>query len=888
MTFQTSAAQTTATTCPYCGVGCGLIASKNANGEISVQADPAHPANLGRYCSKGAALGETLNPRFAPERLTTPTIAGEPTSWQTANYTIAERIRSVKEQYGANAIAFYLSGQLLTEDYYVANKLMKGFIGSANVDTNSRLCMSSAVAAYKRAFGSDTVPCDYRDLEVADLIVLVGSNAAWTHPVLYQRMLAAKEARPELKIVLIDPRETPTAQLADLHLKIKPSSDGFVFQGLMQHLISTGTINQDYIDSYTENFPQIIAACGQLSQAEILDATDVSAEELDRFYRWFAQTDKVVSFYSQGINQSATGTDKATAIINCHLATGRLGYAGAGPFSITGQPNAMGGREVGGLANMLAAHMDFNDQDRDTVQRFWQAPGIATQPGLKAVDLFKAIHQGEIKFIWIMATNPVVSMPDSNFVRAALEKCETVVISDVTHTDTTAYADIVLPALAWGEKDGTVTNSERCISRQRAFLPPPADAKADWQALSGVASELGYQEQFDYQSSYEVFLEHARLSDFENNGQRDFDIGALIKLDYNDYQNLQPSQWPLRKADGLNEPNSARLFSDGRFYTNSGKAQFIATSPTLAKAVNQIRQDNEFVLNSGRSRDQWHTMTRTGYAPSLTQHGLMPELSIHPGDAKRLDLSERSVVRLESQFGQLLVQLKISQQTREGDLFAPMHWSQQFAKHGLVNALAESIVDPVSGQPELKAVKVRLSKVEGLVWQRIISKQGLRCHPEFEFWSTQFASNAWVTTLATEPANEKQNLLCLLNKLACSTTLSVRQSFYNPLKALSTQIIDDDAGIFAIASQTNTAENLPSSRWLSQSFLADDAAKIIRGEQGEFADLVCACFSTTNKEVKGLIKAGANDLATLAAKAGCGSKCGSCRPELNDLICKSL
>jgi len=395
------------TTCPYCGVGCGLIVSQ-ANTQQSelrtpplVLADETHPANFGRVCSKGSALAETLDPVYMPDRLTHPRINGDSVSWDAASDEIARRIQASIEQHGADSVAFYLSGQLLTEDYYVANKLAKGFLGTANVDTNSRLCMSSAVAAYKRAFGSDTVPCNYEDLEQADLIVLIGSNAAWTHPVLYQRMVAAKEANPDLKIVLIDPRKTATADLADLHLAITPSSD----------------------------------ICG------------LDAEDLLTLYQWFATTRKTISFYSQGINQSATGTDKCNAIINCHLATAKIGYPGAGPFSITGQPNAMGGREVGGLANMLAAHMEFDPTHIDTVQRFWSAPNMATKPGLKAVDLFDALEQGSIKVLWIMATNPAVSLPNSERVRAALEKCDTVIVSDITYTDTSEYADILLPAL---------------------------------------------------------------------------------------------------------------------------------------------------------------------------------------------------------------------------------------------------------------------------------------------------------------------------------------------------------------------------------------------------------------------------------------------------------
>ncbi len=882
---------TVSTTCPYCGVGCGLVvtkkaASKNQQQSFSVQADANHPANLGRFCSKGAALAETLEAKHEPPRLDSPMINGKVSSWQHATHEIASRINSLSENYGADSIAFYLSGQLLTEDYYVANKFMKGFIGSANVDTNSRLCMSSAVAAYKRAFGSDTVPCDYQDIDACDLIVLIGSNAAWTHPVLYQRIMAAKQRRPDLKIVVIDPRETPTAQSADLHLKITPSSDAFIFQGLLRFLIEKDAIDQNYIDASTEHFESAKAACYELSQDQVVKASGVSAESLSTFYRWFATTKKTISFYSQGINQSASGTDKANAIINCHLATAKLGFAGAGPFSITGQPNAMGGREVGGLANMLAAHMDFNEQDCDRVQRFWRSPVIARQPGLKAVDLFQAMHRGEIKFVWIMATNPAVSLPDSNFVREALAKCETVVVSDVTHTDTTAFADIVLPALAWGEKDGTVTNSERCISRQRAFKSGPELARADWQAIAEVACQLGFKESFDYKNSREVFIEHAALSDFENEGQRDFDIGVLAQLSLGDYEALKPSQWPLPKT-----PSSDRLFSDGRFYTTSKKAQFVPIKAELAIALNEIKSAQqkskcEYILNSGRVRDQWHTMSRTGFAPALTLHAAMPEVTIHPSDAKAEGLRDRQIICVSNEFGSVMAQVKQSAEVSVGELFLPMHWSNQFSKQGLVNALTPQRVDPISGQPELKASKVTLRPLKKLTWLRLISNAKLESKPSFMVWNTHYVGQAWVTTIGIEkrtpPHTVNHSYIDAL--FADELDLKPGQSFYNPLKSVGIEILVTDEGLFGILAKSDESDALPSELWLKSSFESTDWSRAIRGEQEEYDELVCACFSTTKNQLRQLVSNGMNTLEALSANAGCGSKCGSCRPELTQLI----
>jgi len=494
------------TTCPYCGVGCGVLASAGADYTVSVRGDPQHPANYGRLCSKGAALGETVD---LDGRLLHPEIHGQRVSWETALDHVAAGFCRIIAEHGPDAVAFYVSGQLLTEDYYVANKLMKGFIGSANIDTNSRLCMSSSVAGHKRAFGSDTVPGCYEDLEQAELLVLVGSNTAWCHPVLFQRIRAAKEQHPERKIIVIDPRRTATCDITDLHLPVKSGSDAVLFNGLLTYLFQNGRVDFNYLEAATEGYGQALQAARDSAPSipVVAAACGLPEEDIARFYQLFARTERVVTVYSQGVNQSSSGTDKVNAIINCHLATGRIGRPGMGPFSVTGQPNAMGGREVGGLANQLAAHMDFDDpQQVDSVRRFWRAPNMATQPGLKAVDMFRAVDEGLIKAIWIMATNPVVSLPDADRVREALRKCELVVVSDcVATTDTTACAQVLLPAAAWGEKDGTVTNSERRISRQRTFLPPPGEAKPDWWMVCEVAKRLEYGEAFSFQSPAQIF-----------------------------------------------------------------------------------------------------------------------------------------------------------------------------------------------------------------------------------------------------------------------------------------------------------------------------------------------------------------------------------------------
>jgi len=473
----------TRTTCPYCGVGCGVLAGADG----TIKGDPEHPANFGRLCSKGAALGETID---LEGRLLQPKVNGADADWDTALDLVAEKFSAAIAEHGPDSVAFYASGQLLTEDYYVANKLMKGFIGSGNIDTNSRLCMASSVAGHKRAFGTDTVPGTYEDLEQADLIVLVGSNLAWCHPVLYQRIAAAKEARPHMRIVNIDPRRTATTDFADMHLQIAPDGDVALFNGLLAHLVDAGAVDIGYVQDH-------VSGCfDAVKSARQGDAGDSGLEAAERaaFYALWAQTEKVVTVYSQGVNQSSCGTDKVNAILNCHLATGRIGRAGMGPFSVTGQPNAMGGREVGGLANMLANHLELDNADhRQVVQDFWDSPTMCTKPGLKAVDLFKACDDGQIKALWVMSTNPAVSLPDADGVAAAIAAVPFVVTSDIMErTDTNDLADVLLPATGWGEKDGTVTNSERRISRQRAFLPSPGAARPDWEIISDVATRMGF------------------------------------------------------------------------------------------------------------------------------------------------------------------------------------------------------------------------------------------------------------------------------------------------------------------------------------------------------------------------------------------------------------
>ena len=690
------------TTCPYCGTGCGVIAVPGVAG-WKIEGDPKHPANFGKLCAKGNALAATLEPEG---RLLHPEIAGRRASWNRALDVIASRFKEIAQEHGAESIAFYLSGQLLTEDYYVANKLAKGFIGTPHVDTNSRLCMASSVTGHKRAFGADTVPACYEDLDNADLIVLVGSNAAWNHPILFQRMLANKRGRGA-KLVSIDVRETPTTEASDLALIITPGSDAWLFNGLLVHLADAGALDKDYIERHTCGFEVALetARASAPDVRAVARATGLSIARLRRFYDSFACTARVVTCFSQGINQSSSGSDKVNAILNCHLATARIGKPGAGPLSLTGQPNAMGGREVGGLANQLAAHMDFDDAARDRVGRFWQAPQLVKGQGLKAVQMFDAVHEGRIKALWILCTNPAVSLPNANRVREALARCEFLVVSDcVGSNDTIAHAHVRLPAAGWGEKSGTVTNSERCISHQRAFIPPAGEAKPDWWALAEVGRRLGFVEAFNYASAADVFREHAALSAFENNGSRDFDLTGLADVSNENYEKLAPVQWPVRANA---ESGVMRLFADGKFFHLDGKARFVAITPRgVAEPTDKAFP---LCLNTGRLRDQWHTMTRTGLVPALNEPWPEPLLELAPSDAAQYGLSEGSLARVQSRYGEAVLRVKVSALQPSGQVFVPIHWSKSNSAAGGIGVLVAPHLDALSGQPENKATPVKVA-----------------------------------------------------------------------------------------------------------------------------------------------------------------------------------
>lgn len=873
------------TTCPYCGVGCGVIARQSSKG-WSVAGDPDHPANWGRLCSKGIALGETLR---LDTRLLYPEIEGRRVSWGTAVAETAGALSAAIEQHGPDSVAFYVSGQLLTEDYYVANKLMKGFIGAANIDTNSRLCMASSVAGHKRAFGSDTVPGTYEDLELADLVVLAGSNLAWCHPVLFQRLRKAKAERGT-KVVVIDPRRTATCDIADLHLALAPGTDVALFNGLLLHLMQAEAIDPLFAAVHTEGLIQAIAAARQDARdsAATAEICGLEAKDVALFFDWVAQTPRTVTVYSQGINQSSAGTDKVNAIVNTHLATGRIGLPGAGPFSITGQPNAMGGREVGGLANQLAAHMGFDPESIDRVRRFWNAPRVATTEGLKAVDLFKAVDDGRIKVLWVMATNPAVSLPDADLVRRALKKCPTVIVSDcVADTDTMRYAHIRLPALGWGEKAGTVTNSDRTISRQRGFLDAPGEARADWWIMAKVAAAMGWGGNFAYDNPAAIFAEHAALSGFENNGSRAFDIGALAAITQAEYDILAPAPWPRRV--GQREP-IRRLFGNGHFHTPDAKARILAVSLRLPRE--RTDQDFPFILNTGRARDQWHTMTRTGLSPRLMGHRPEPWLDVHPEDAAQLGFVEDHLVRVASRLGDYVARLRFEPGQRRGEVFLAMHWNDCFAANSVVGRLIPPYVDPVSGQPEAKHVAVRLSPFAPL-WQGLLAARALPDLDGVSYWARQPGEGISFAVLAGESGEEANRLIARLDEKHGPHRVDYRDEGRGIVRVAWLAEDRLEAALFLGPEPPAMPRDWLEDLARQNDLAASDCHGLLAGRPAsphpDKGRIVCSCFQVGLTSIlDGIRHRGWISVADIGQALQAGTGCGSCRSELVEIINRVL
>jgi assimilatory nitrate reductase catalytic subunit len=848
------------TTCSYCGVGCGVIVRPDGQGGAVVRGDPEHPANYGRLCSKGSALGETIS---TDGRLMTPIVNGEEASWDQALDLVAERFKETIAIHGPDSVAFYVSGQFLTEDYYVANKLMKGFIGSANIDTNSRLCMASTVAGHRRAFGTDTVPGNYEDLEQADLVVLVGSNMAWCHPVLYQRLSAAKATNPNMKVVNIDPRRTATSDLADLHLAIAPGSDVALFNRVLVEIVRQGKLDAGYIAKSVNGFADAVKA----AQKDADTPLDIDEADLQTFLDLWVGTEKVVTVFSQGVNQSSSGSDKVNAIINCHLATGRIGRAGMGPLSLTGQPNAMGGREVGGLANMLACHLDLeNAEHRQTVRQFWNAPEMPTQAGLKAVDMFQAVADKKIKAIWIMCTNPVASLPEADLVREALMGCDFVVVSDMFGTtDTAKTADVLLPATGWGEKDGTVTNSDRVISRQRAFLPPAGQSRHDWDIIADVGRRMGWGAEFAYENPQQVFDEYAALSGAAAQYGRDFDISDWDV----DFDTFAPRRW-----------GQERFFADGGFFHADGKARMVPV--THRTPASDVSTEYPYRLNTGRVRDHWHTMTRTGRSPRLSQHLAEPFVEIHPETADRLGIEPASLVELTSPYGRCVVRAWITDRVRRQDLFAPIHWTGEFSSAGRVDALIGASVDPVSGQPESKAFPVNAAPYAVDFYAFAVSVDDPT--PSTAYWAKARVANGWRMELAGQTPQDWENFATDL--FGAGDVIIVT----DPKQGLARVAVMRDGklrgAIFA------GREPVAVSREHLASLLGTEAATVLAGRPGadmpDAGPIVCSCFSVgVNTILSAIETKGLVSVEQIGAALSAGTNCGSCKPELAMLLSRA-
>lgn len=851
----------TRTTCPYCGVGCGIRATPGEGRSVTIAGDSAHPANRGRLCSKGTHLGETVG---LEGRLLHPMIGERQASWDETLDLVAQRFAQTIAEHGPDSVAFYVSGQLLTEDYYVANKLMKGFIGSGNIDTNSRLCMSSAVAAHTRAFGEDVVPACYDDIDEADLIVLVGSNTAWCHPIVWQRIEAAREARGT-RLVVIDPRRTETAERADLHLGVRPGSDHALFNGLLAALVRQDAVDDAFVAAHVatpDGFWRELEAATLEATAE---ACDVPASDLVRFFALVAATPRTLTLFSQGVNQQVKGTDTGNAIINVHLATGRIGKPGAGPFSITGQPNAMGGREVGGLASTLAAHMDFAPENVDRVRRFWQAPAMATKPGLKAVDLFKAVGDGRVKAIWVMATNPAVSLPDTGAVRAALAACPFVVVSDVmATTDTAALAHVRLPAAAWGEKDGTVTNSERRISRQRPFFALPGEVKPDWWIVAKVARRMGYGASFDWAGPAAIFREHCALTAFENDGCRKLDLSDWAGLSNAAYEALEPRQW-----------GGERVFGDGRFSHPDGKARLVSVAPAVVAATG-------LTLNTGRYRDQWHTMTRTGLSPRLSQHRREPLVEVHPRDAERYALADGGLARVTTAQGSSVFRVSVSDAQRPAEIFAPIHWTDQTSAGGRTGRLPGNAVDPVSGQPGFKRTDVAIEPVV-TDWAAFLVTRSLpAAMPDCLWWTRVAAPGGYLLELAGH--GDSGVLEALLPDGA-------RLESVDAARGGRRIAVHADGQLQAALFVTRTGR-LPSRDWILKQLNEPEPPSPIAllaarpaGAREDRGPIVCVCFDVGLKTIlKAITSESLTSVDAVGSALRAGTNCGSCRPAIAKLL----
>ncbi len=838
--------------------------------------------------------------------------APQATTWDAALDEIADRLAGAEP----DRIGLYISGQLLTEDYYVFNKLAKGLLGTNNVDTNSRLCMSSAVAGYKATLGADAPPCSYEDLAHAQTVFIAGSNMAWAHPILMRRLEDAKRANPEQKWIVVDPRRTETAEAADLHLQILPGTDVALFNGMAHLLLWEGLADQRYIDAHTNGFDALRDVVRNCTPQLTAQLCGIKEEALVQATRWFGQQTPTLSLYCQGLNQSTSGTDKNAALINLHLLTGQIGKPGAGPFSLTGQPNAMGGREVGGLANLLSAHRDLNNpQHRAEVAALWGVDDVPSKPGKSAVEMFQTAADGAIDVLWIVCTNPAQSMPDQAMVRRALERCPFVIVQEAYATTATArYADLLLPATTWGEKDGTVTNSERRISRVRAAIDAPGEARHDWRIAVDVARRIEARRAaprtlFPYHTPESVWNEHR-----ESTRGRDLDVTGLS---YTLLEHAGPQQWPF--AQGAAQ-GAARLYADGVFPTADGRAKFSAAAvrPTAEKRDAHY----PFSLTTGRLRDQWHGASRTGTLGRLFGHASEPVVEMHPTDLARLRLNSGDLVTLKTRRGSIVMPSAASESVAPAQAFVAMHWGSEFMAGPGVNALTNGAFCPQSKQPELKHAAVKLSKAElpyrmiARAWidadqaltQRADVLQLLATLPYAT--CVPFAGRrgrepddkvgVWLHAASAEPLPDEvlARIEGLLG-LSGPDVLRYADPRAGQRRAIAIARTADDTQVtaFLLAGDVRAAgwigellvEQLPADLY-GRALLSGSAVAPMpvpaRGAQ------VCSCFDVTEPQIESVLArcGGAPDeqLAQLQTELKCGTNCGSCLPKLRSIVRKQM
>jgi assimilatory nitrate reductase catalytic subunit len=888
--------QTFKSTCCYCGVGCGVIITAQENKIIGVKGDPDHPANYGRLCTKGSTLHLTakLDARaLYPELRINRNEQRQRVSWDESLNYVVDQFADIIEKHGPDAVAFYISGQLLTEDYYVFNKLAKGLIGTNNVDTNSRLCMSSAVAGYKATLGADSPPTCYEDIDHTNCLFIAGSNTAFAHPIIFRRIEDAKANNPDMKIVVVDPRRTDTAQAADLHLAILPGTDVALFNGLLHVMLWEGLLDMAYIRNHTEGFEALKETVREYTPKMVADICGIREHDIIQAAKWFG-AGPTLSMYCMGLNQSIHGTEKNAALINLHLATGQIGKQGAGPFSLTGQPNAMGGREVGGMSNLLSAHRDLNNPvDRAEIATFWGIDDIPANPGKTAVEMFDAVKSGEIKAIWIACTNPAHSMPDLNNVLAALNNAELVVLQDAfNNTDSNQYADVFFPATTWGEKEGTVTNSERRITHLSPAVPKPGEARNDWEITVDFAqrleTKLGKSTRlFDYPSAESVFNEHR-----ESTRGRDLDITGL------DYQLLKtkgPQQWPFKEGESKGQ---ARLYTDGVFQQENGKAQFI--NAVYKATADKTDARHPLHLLTGRLRDQWHGMSRTGTIAQLYNHVDEPVISMNSDDMSRRQIKTGDLVKISNKRGHLNIRVQQSDELKPAETFIPMHWGKQFMNGLGTNALMPAAFDPISKQPELKHTAIKIEKLD-LSWQMTLIRncndlsliadiRKMLSHFDYATCGLYGRETSMVVLQASHQESPSNDVIHHLDTLIGMVEGAPMLRYDDAKRGISKRILVENNQVTGVRliGETLAAD------WLKQVMLQGEFTDELRrwalaplsapptGQKSR-GKIICNCYDVSENEIIQTCEDGA-DLITLQAKLKCGTECGSCVPELKRLV----